>query len=90
MYQVDRLVRYQENNIHGPNYIEPPPDLIDGEEEFEIEAILKHRTRGRKKKLFYLVTWKGYPESENTWLTESDFANASNILLEYKEHHSLQ
>ena len=26
---------------------EPPPDLIDGEENYEVETILNHRRRGR-------------------------------------------
>ena len=90
VFTVDRLTRFQENDIHGPNYTEPPPDLVDGKNEYEIEAILKHKTKGRKKKLSLLVAWKGYPASENTWLSESDFVNASDILHEYKERHSLQ
>ena len=36
------LTPYKENNIHGPNYPQPPPDLINGEEEYEVEQILKH------------------------------------------------
>ena len=90
VFTVDRLTCFQENEIHGPNYTEPPPDLVDSENEYEIEAVLKHKTKGRKKKLSFLVVWKGYPASKNTWLSESDFANASDILHEYKEHHSLQ
>ena len=34
---------YEENNVHGPNYVQPPPDLIDGEEEWEVEHIIKDR-----------------------------------------------
>ena len=90
VFTVDRLTRFRENDIHGPNYTEPPPDLVDSENKYEIEAILKHKTKGRKKKLSLLVVWKGYPASENMWLSESDFVNASDILHEYKNCHSLQ
>jgi hypothetical protein len=41
--------------------------LIDGEEEYEVEQIHAHRTWGCWKTLQYLIKWKGYPESDNTW-----------------------
>src|SRR5271168_5002793 len=37
------LSPYKENEIHGTNFVRPPPDLIEGEPEFQIEAILSHR-----------------------------------------------
>jgi hypothetical protein len=43
----------------------PPPTLIDGEEEYEVEAILDSRMRYNR--LEYLVKWKGYNESHNQW-----------------------
>jgi hypothetical protein len=48
------------NGLPGPNYTRPPPDLIDGEEEYEVESILKSRRYGRGRKVQYLVKWKGY------------------------------
>ena len=36
------LSPYHKNNVHGPNFLAPPPDLIKGEEEYEIEKILCH------------------------------------------------
>jgi Chromo (CHRromatin Organisation MOdifier) domain len=41
--------------------------LINGEEEYEVEQIRTHQTWGRHKTLQYLIKWKGYPESDNTW-----------------------
>jgi Chromo (CHRromatin Organisation MOdifier) domain len=58
---------YTETPSHGPNFTRPPPDLIDGEAEYEVEQIHSHRTWGRCKTLQYLIKWKGYPESDNTW-----------------------
>ena len=41
-FHTSLLSSYCENDIHGPNFPNPPPDLIDGEEEYEIEWILQH------------------------------------------------
>lgn len=48
----------------------PLPQLVDGNSYYEVEAIrdmrLQKNTRGRLVNR-YLVKWKGYPESDNTW-----------------------
>jgi hypothetical protein len=43
----------------------PPPTLVDGEEEYEVEAILDSHMHYNR--LEYLVKWKGYDESHNQW-----------------------
>src|SRR5712664_2911170 len=46
---------------------DPPPDpiLVDGEEHYEVEAVLdSHIFRGR---LQYLIQWKGYSYEHNSW-----------------------
>jgi Chromo (CHRromatin Organisation MOdifier) domain len=53
---------YQENEVYGENYIQPPPDIVEGEEVYEVEQILKYRKRGRGYE--YLVKWVGYPITE--------------------------
>jgi hypothetical protein len=40
------LTPYIEMAMHGPNYVEPPPDIIEGEPEWEVEQILDTRTFG--------------------------------------------
>jgi hypothetical protein len=44
---------------HGPNFSQPPLELIDGEEEYQVERIMGHRKMGQTKKLQYLVKWLG-------------------------------
>jgi hypothetical protein len=48
---------YQENEVYGENYIQPPPDIEEGEEVYEVEQILKHRKCGRGYE--YLIKWVG-------------------------------
>ena len=42
--------------------------VIDGEEEYEVEAILRHKGKGAQH--LYLVMWKGYPIAEASWEPE--------------------
>ena len=62
----------------------PPPDLIDGEEEYEVEEILQSRRFGRGRKVQYLVKWKGYPESDNQWVDWDDL-HADEMIVEFKK-----
>ena len=61
------LTPYYETPECGPNYLEPPPELVDGELEYEVEEILRTWCHGKGKNLQYLVKWKGYDKSQNTW-----------------------
>ena len=72
VFHVDLLTRYNETPMHGTNYQRPPPELIDGEEEYEVEKVIASRHFGRGRKLQYLVKWKGYPDSDNQWVSKED------------------
>jgi Chromo (CHRromatin Organisation MOdifier) domain len=67
VFHASLLTPYIETKEHGPNYSQPPPDLIGGEEQYKVEAIRSHRRHGCVRQLQYLLKWKGYPESDNTW-----------------------
>src|SRR5258708_24904453 len=41
------LTPYVQTQEHGENYLRPPPDIVEGEEQFEIENILRHRRKGK-------------------------------------------
>ena len=74
VFHVDLLTCYRETEAHGPNYEKPPPDIIDGEPEWEVEKIINSHLHGQHKKLQFLVQWKGFPPSEDSWVPESDLS----------------
>ncbi len=43
VFHVDLLTPYKETEFHGRNFKQPLPDLIDGEEEYEVEQIIDSR-----------------------------------------------
>src|SRR6267142_1683051 len=82
VFHTSLLMPYKETDKHGPNFLEPPPDLIDGKEEWEIEKILGHRTYRKKKQ--YLIRWKGYAPAHDSWIDESGL-HAPELLADYKK-----
>jgi hypothetical protein len=72
------------SDLHPVAMVEdrPPPDIIQGEEEYEVEAILDHR--GGKRRRQYLIKWKGYPSSDITWELKWALRHAPDIVTRYK------
>src|SRR5579863_10350254 len=89
VFHASLLTPYVETDSHGPNYSRPPPDLISGEAEYEVEQIRSHRRHGRRKQLQYLLKWKGYPESDNTW-EPADQVHAPDLVKAYHRRHQLE
>ena len=78
VFHAGLLHPYKETEFHGPNYTEPPPDLIEGQEEYEIEKIVDMK-RSRKRDLFR-VRWKGYLASADSWLPRKELTHAQTVL----------
>ena len=76
---------YKETAIHGPNFPEPPPDLVEGQEEWEVDNVLASRRFGRKKTLQYLVKWKGFSEAHNSWEPKGNLGNADQLVKEFHD-----
>jgi Chromo (CHRromatin Organisation MOdifier) domain len=72
IFHVSLLMPYKETEEHGPNFTEPPPELIEDQEEYEVEQVLASRLYGRWKKLQYLIHWKGYSHAHDSWMPATD------------------
>ena len=82
VFYASLLLLYKEMEEHGPNVLEPPPDVIEGEEEYEVEQVLDLWHFGRKKQLQYLLKWKGYSEVHNSW-EPADQVHAAELIEHY-------
>ena len=82
VFHAGLLRLYKENEVYGKNFTEPPPNLAEGEEVYEVETILNHRKRGRGYQ--YFVKWRRYPISDASWESEHSFSNDGDTLTQYK------
>ncbi|KFY19162.1 hypothetical protein V493_08103, partial [Pseudogymnoascus sp. VKM F-4281 (FW-2241)] len=72
VFHVSLLERYWE----GVEKADPPPnpEIVDGEEEYRVEAVLDHRTvrKGRGTREEYLIRWVGYTADDDQWVPKLD------------------
>ena len=47
IFHATLLRQYKETEVYGANFPRPTPELIEGEEVYEVEYIIRHRRRGR-------------------------------------------
>ena len=65
VFHVSLLDRYNESDIPGRTQPPPPPVIVEDQLEYEVEEVLDSRLI--RNRLYYLVKWKDYPISENSW-----------------------
>ena len=72
--RATRVEREEEIDNQGPELV--LNDYGNEEEEWEIESIVDSKIKGRWRKLYYLVKWKGWTDDHNTWIRQEDLEHA--------------
>ena len=83
-FHISKLNKYHRSDEFLSAVEPPPPVLEEGDLEYEVESIARHRGVGARRR--DLVIWKGYPLSEATWEPESNLLQAPDILADYLRH----
>ena len=63
--------------------------MIDDQEEYEVEQVISHWYHGHKKTLQYLIQWKGYSVTDDTW-EPADQVFADALVRVYHRKHPLK
>jgi len=75
VFNEDLLTRYVKLKFQGQHKDPaPPPTIINEKEEYEVEEVRKHSTRGWGTQ--YLIHWKGYGDEHDQWIVESGLPHA--------------
>ena len=78
------LKPYTETLAHGPNFAQPPPEIVGGEEgHYKIEKILQSQPTRNKRSTEYLVHWKGYTDANRTWVPAKELTHAKELVQEF-------
>jgi hypothetical protein len=82
VFHTSYLSPYKETVEHGPNFLQPPSNLIEGQPEWEVEAIIGMCHFGPRRKKQYHIHWKGYSNAEDTWEPKEN-VHAPELIAQY-------
>ena len=75
---VEQIKPYISDNRPGRYKPKPPKVVINGEDEYEVQEIIDHRTT--KKGDEYLVHWKGYNRNEADWQPAANLEHSQKLI----------
>lgn len=82
VFHVSLLEPYHPRDAKAADAIMPLPELVEGEEEYEVERILEHRNK--KGQRYFFVKWANWPEEYNQWVPKTDMEHAPELIQEYE------
>jgi len=78
------LKPYIKTSAYGPNFAQPPPEIVGGEEGYyKIEKILQSCPTRNYRSTEYLVHWKGYTDADRTWVPAKELTHAKELVQEF-------
>jgi len=85
VFNVVKLSTAPDNPIPGrkPQAL-PPPIVVDGEPEWEVEEVLD--SRWHRRRFQFLIKWKGFSREHNSWEAASNI-KAPDLITEYYQRH---
>jgi len=83
---ISLLEPYEDNKLPSQRQEPPPPIIIEGEPEYELEEIVDAKLYHGN--LLYRAKWTGYsPEHDKVWYSASNFENAVNAKQRFHERY---
>ena len=85
VFHVSLLEPHRGSRIPGRRQSHPPPVIVDGEEEWEVERVIwsEKRKKGKQEWIEYLTQWKDYPVGDSTWEPVDHFEDCLHFLQEF-------
>ena len=88
VFHVSLLEIYHSNVIPSRIIPPPPPIMLEGIQEYEVEGIIDSRIFRNKPQ--YLVKWKGYSIAEATWEKKENLTHAPDALEKFHKAYLLK
>lgn len=89
VFHVDVLRPYlpSPESLGSRSAAPPDPTIIDGQDEYEVDEILKYRKYRRQHQ--FLVSWKGYGREADEWIPLSNLDHSPEMVAAFKQQHGL-
>jgi len=85
VFHITLLTKAPADTMPNRTPTQPPPIVIEGVEELEVEEVINSRLKNRQ--LQYLVKWKGTTDMENSWEPQKNLTNAPDSIREFHDKH---